>query len=227
MSSAFHLLGLAATDQGELDLSRTHLETSLMLDRALGYSHGIAFQLSNLGDVALAQGHLAEAADLGEQALAIWRERGDTWSAAWALVQLGRVKHAEGDAAGALALLRQSLNSSAALGDKEIAARAISEVAAIAGERDQFTLAALLLGCVAGLREAIGAPLSPAERARHEEALTLTRAALDETTFSQYWEAGRDLLLEEATTEALAVADELDYAGKGARHMIVEEPPSL
>jgi hypothetical protein len=127
--------------------------------------------------------------------------------------------------AGALAFLRQSLATSAALGDKEIAARAMSEVAGVAGERERFELAASLFGSVAGLREAIGAPLSPAERARHEESLTLTRAALDEATFRQCWEAGRTLSLEQAVDEALAAAGELSGAGQSAKHKTVEEPP--
>lgn len=209
MSSALHLLGLAAIDQDELEQAREHLQSSLELDRQLGYSHGVAFQLSNLGDVAMAQGHLAEAAAFGEEALAIWRERGDAWSVSWALVQLGKVRRAQGDESGALALYRQTLATSVALGDKEIAARATSEVAVIANTRERFELAARLFGSVAGLREAIGAPLSPAERARHDQSLTVTRAALHEEKYQQCWEEGHALSLEHAVSEALAAAGEL------------------
>jgi predicted ATPase/DNA-binding XRE family transcriptional regulator len=208
-SAAFHLLGLVATDQGELDLARSYHEAALTLDREAGYSHGVAYQLSNLGDVALAQGDVAAAAAFGEEALTIWRDRGDAWGVASALVLLGKTKIAERDERGAVVLLRRSLTTNAALGDKEIAARAIGEIASIAGGSGRFALAARLFASEAGLRESISAPLSPAERARSEQALSATRAALEDATFNQAWEAGRALSLGQAVSEALAAANEL------------------
>jgi predicted ATPase/DNA-binding XRE family transcriptional regulator len=209
IAGAHHLLGLVATDQGQLDQARTHLQAALAFDREAGDSHGVAFQLSSLGEVAIAQGTLAEAATFIEEALAIWRERGDDWSIAWGLIQLGKVARAQGDRARAVALLRQSLTSNAKLGDKDNAARAISELAAIASEHRLFDAAARLYGSVAALREAIGAPLAPAERARYDQEIAATRAGLDDQTFEAAWAAGLPLSLEDAVAEALVLAERL------------------
>jgi predicted ATPase/transcriptional regulator with XRE-family HTH domain len=208
-SSAMHLLGLVALDQGDWGGARTHIVEALEIDRELGYSHGVAFQLSMLGDVAMGQGNLAEATTLGEEALAIWRERGDDWGVAWALVQLGKVARAQGQAALAVTLLRQSLAHDTNLGDKEIAARAISELAAIATDRGRFSLAARLHGHAAALREAIGAPRAPAERARYDRMVTATRAGLGDQAFASAWEAGRALSPEQSVAETQILADDL------------------
>ena len=74
-----------------------------------------------------------------------------------------------------------------------------------------------LFDCVAGLRAAIGAPLSPVERAHHDQTLTATRAALDEATLNQCWEVGRVLTLEQAFNDALAASGELGKASVRSR----------
>jgi tetratricopeptide (TPR) repeat protein len=166
-------------------------------------------QLSCLGDIAANRGDLAEAKTMGEEALAIWRDRGDAWGVSWGLIQLGTVARAEGDEARAIALYRQSLDSNAQLGDKDIIARATSRLADVACNRGRFALAARLYGVVTELREAIGAPLAPADRARYQLAVAAARAGLDEATFSAAWEAGRAVPTEQALAVALAAADEL------------------
>jgi hypothetical protein len=88
----------------------------------------------------------------------------------------------------------------------ERATRALSELAAVASERHEFSLATRLYGRVAALRKAIGAPLAPAERVRHEWAVTVTRGAFDEESFIAAWESGLDMSLEQVITEAQALA---------------------
>jgi non-specific serine/threonine protein kinase len=207
-SGALHLLSLAATDSGQLAEAQTHLESGIAIDRSVDYTHGVAFGLSDLGDVALARGRLADAAGFAEEALAIWRARGDAWSVAWALIGCGRIARAQGDRARAAALLCEALDGCAKLGDKEIAARGISELAAMSAERGQPLLAARLYGSAAALREAIGAPLAPAKRADHEAAVNAIRAGLASDVFAAAWEAGRALSLDEAIAEAAGLASE-------------------
>jgi tetratricopeptide (TPR) repeat protein len=208
MAAALFSLGLIALDRGELEQSRAHHEAALTLERESGYRHGIAMQLNRLGDIALAQGRLAEASALGEEALVIWRDGGDAWGSAWALLQLGRVARARGDTAGAIARYRQSLASNARLGDKEIMTRAVSELAAIASDREQFSLAARLFGGVSALRETLGAPVAPAEQARHEREVAAIRAGLGEDAFVAAWEAGRTLPLEQIIAKAEVLGGE-------------------
>jgi predicted ATPase/DNA-binding XRE family transcriptional regulator len=208
-AAASYALGLVALDRGDLEVARGYQQAALTIEREIGNRHGVAMQLSCLGDVAAARGDLAEARSHGEEALAIWRDRGDAWGVSWGLIQLGTVARAEGDEVRAIALYRQSLVSNAQLGDKDIIARAASRLADIACHRGQFVLAARLYGVVTALREAIGAPLAPAERARYQQAVAAARAGLDEAAFSHAWEAGRAMATEHAFAAALAAVDEL------------------
>jgi DNA-binding CsgD family transcriptional regulator len=206
VSGALHLLSLTATDCGDLAEAQSRLEAGIAIDRSVDYAHGVAFGLSNLGDVALARGRLAEAAVYADEALAIWRGRGDAWSVAWAQIGCGRIAHAQGDPARAVSLVCDGLAACARLGDKEIAARGISELATIAAERGELPLAARLYGNVAALREAIGAPLAPAERAGHDAAVDAIRAVLPGNAFAAAWEIGRALSLDQVIAEAAALA---------------------
>ena len=207
-SGALHLLSMTATDRGELAEAQSLLETGIAIDRSVDYEHGVAFGLSDLGDVALAQGRLADAAALADEAMAIWRARGDAWSVAWALIGCGRIARAQGDQTRALSLVAEALTGSAKLGDKEIAARGSSELAAIAAERGDLRLAARLYGAVAALREAIGAPLAPTERAVQEAAVAGIRAGLASGAFAAAWEEGRALSLDQIVAEVATLDGE-------------------
>jgi tetratricopeptide (TPR) repeat protein len=209
MASALFLLGLVASDRGELEQAQLYYQEALALDRKQGDRHAVAIYLNQLGEIAIAQDQLDEAATAGEEALAIWRERGDAWGIAWGLIQLGKLARAQGDAAHAVALLRQSLTSNAQLGDQEITTRAVSELALLASDRGRYDLAARLYGMVATLRETIGVPLAPIDRARYEQAVATARAGLDAAEFTAAWDAGRTLPLDHALAEALNASQEI------------------
>jgi DNA-binding NarL/FixJ family response regulator len=200
-----------------LAVAQAHLEAGIAIDRSVDYAHGVAFGLSDLGDVALARGRLADAAAYADEALAIWRDRGDAWSVAWAQIGCGRIARAQGDPARAVSLVCDGLTACAKLGDKEIAARGISELAAIAAERGELRLAARLYGSVAALREAIAAPLAPSERASYATAVDAIRAGLPGNAFAAAWEAGRALSLDQAVAEVAALVPAVSTTdGNGA-----------
>lgn len=75
--------------------------------------------------------------------------------------------------------------------------------ARVAFARGQLERAARLFGAAG--REAINVPLPPANRVRHEEAVTATRAALGEDRCTVLREAGMEQALEHAIAEALAI----------------------
>jgi hypothetical protein len=76
-------------------------------------------------------------------------------------------------------------------------------LAAVACDQDDARRAAQLLGAVEALREAIGSPLFPLERADYDRTSAAVRAQLDAATFAAAWEAGRAMSLEQAITYAL------------------------
>ena len=57
MASALFLLGFTAFDRGELEQARAYHQASLTLEREIGYQHGVAIELTRLGDIAVAQGN--------------------------------------------------------------------------------------------------------------------------------------------------------------------------
>ncbi|HEU5099840.1 MAG TPA: hypothetical protein VFU22_12505, partial [Roseiflexaceae bacterium] len=61
----------------------------------------------------------------------------------------------------------------------------------------------MLFGAAAALRDAIGSPLPPSERADYERVLRATRAA-DPLAFDAAWDAGRAIEAEQAVGYALA-----------------------
>jgi DNA-binding NarL/FixJ family response regulator len=164
--------------------------------------------------VALAQGRLDDAAAFAEEALAIWHEEGDAWGTARVLIASGRIAHARGDAVHALSRLCEALTACVKLGDKEIAARGIAALATIAAERGQFQLAAQFCGSVAALRDAIGAPIALAERARHEALVEGIRVHLPSSAFSVAWDAGCTLTLDEVIANAATLAETSGHSGK-------------
>jgi hypothetical protein len=68
---------------------------------------------------------------------------------------------------------------------------------------EQLERAARLCGAAAALREAIGAPLSAAERTDFDRTVAAVRAALGEEAFAAVWACGQALPLEQAIAEAL------------------------
>src|SRR3712207_6556245 len=84
------------------------------------------------------------------------------------LFHLGLIALARGDAPRASALLAESMGRQQELGNKESMADCLVELAAVAGGGGQADRAARLFAAAEVLRETIGAPRSPDERARHE-----------------------------------------------------------
>jgi non-specific serine/threonine protein kinase len=189
--------------QGDHAAARPLFEESLAIRRELGDRQGIAESLNNLGEVAQAQGDHAAARALHEESLAIRRELGHRWGIAVSLNNLGTVAWAQGDHAAARALYEESLAIKRELGDKKDLAECLEGLAKVAGAQGQPQRAARLLGAAEALREAIGAPLPPADRSDHERSVAAARAALGEEGFGAAWEGGRVSSLEQAIEYAL------------------------
>jgi DNA-binding NarL/FixJ family response regulator len=105
----------------------------------------------------------------------------------------------------AVSHIAESLTACNKLGDKEIAARGITQLAAIAVERGDLPLAAQFCGSVAALRDAIGAPVAQSERASHKALVGSIRAGLTGSLFSAAWEAGYASSLADSVTAAAAM----------------------
>ena len=186
-------LGTVARDQGDDRRAAILYEESLGIRRRLGDTWGTATVLDNLGEIVRDQGDDRRAAALHGESLALRREMNDRQGCADSLCSLGIVARQHGDWARAAALYEQSLALYRDVDDRWGGATCLEGLAAVACARQQPRQAAHLFGAAAALREAIGAPLPPADQAAYDSAVAAARGALGADSFAQEWAAGRML----------------------------------
>lgn len=208
LATSLGSLGTVAMNLGDYERAGELFEESLTLCRELGNKIGTAAALGNLGVLAHRQGDDHRAAGVLQESLALWRELGDRQAVATALTVLGMVAHALGDYERAAALYRESLVLYRELKDKLGIAQSLGWLARSVGTQGRPAPAARLFGAAEALREAIGAPLPPADRADYDRSVAAVRVLLDEEAFKAAWAQGRAMTLEEAMNEALRTEDE-------------------
>jgi predicted ATPase/transcriptional regulator with XRE-family HTH domain len=197
-------LGIVERRRGRPERAVPLLEESVALFRALGDRHGTAISLADLGLAALNRGDDGWAAALLEESLALVADADDEEGSTELRTSLGRALLGQRDYRRAIALFRESLPRLVDAGNRDAAAHALQGLAAARAALGDARGAARLFGAAAALREAVGAPLAPADRAAHDRDLAATRAALDEAAFAAAWAAGQALPLDQAVAEALA-----------------------
>jgi non-specific serine/threonine protein kinase len=203
IASSFHNLGAVALDQGDYGAARTFSEESLAMWRELGGKGGIAFSLWCLGRDAHARGDYSAARAFLEESLVICREEGDRQGIAANLVHLGTAASDQRDYGAAWGFFREGLAICWELGYKREIVKYLEGFAVMAIGQGQTERAARLFGTAVGLREAMGAPLPPADRAELDRAVAAVRTALGEEAFAAAWAEGRALAPEEAVQYAL------------------------
>ncbi len=210
---ALNRLGTLALHAGDAALADTRFAEAGALIRAVGNEDGIAALEGQLGYAALLRGDHARAAAHLEAALARYRRLGSKLGTGRVLIHLGRGLTEQGEAARALPLLREALDCDRETGNRWYLAEALEAVAATAARLGEPDRAARLWGAAAALREVIGAPVPPPDRAGHDEAVAGVRALLGDDAFAAAVAAGRALAPEEAAAAAATVGDR---SGAGA-----------
>ena len=143
-----------------------------------------------------------------EEALRLNREIGNKRGIAIGLTDLARVARYQGKGERSRELLNESLPLLQQLGDKpEIASCLIGFVADWI-EREDSHHAAVLLGVIDGLLEAIGSSLDQINRAEYDRASEALLHALGDATLQAARQQGRKLSLEQAL--ALASANQYE-----------------
>jgi len=173
---------------------RSLLQEGLALAREMGIFNEIVHALSFLVELALAQGDAAGARSLIEEAWGIVRDRGDRGNEPWLLFFSGQVAVMEENYAAAYACYKESL----ARGDKSDIPSCLEGAADMAVRQAEFVWAARLWGAAEALRQSMGTPLPPVNRAHYEQAVASTRIHLGEKAFSAAWAEGRAMTPEQA-----------------------------
>jgi predicted ATPase/serine/threonine protein kinase/DNA-binding CsgD family transcriptional regulator len=184
--------------QGDQARVRSLLEESLALSREIGFKEGIAASLLYLGQLALSQGDGATARSLAEESVVLYKEMGHRHGTAESLAVLAKVVAAEGDYTPARVLYEESLAISRALGEKWVIAACLVGLGEVVAAQRQLAWAAQLWGAAETLRDTIGVPIPPAERAGYERAVSAGRVHLGERAFAGAWAQGRAMTPEQA-----------------------------
>ncbi len=169
----------------------------------LGDQTGMAWSLDHQGDVAREQGDREAARSLYQQSLAAFRGLGDQWGMAGVLADLGNLVRDSGDYTSAHGLYAESLEIFQELGHKRGLARLLECFAGSAAVQSQPERALRLAGAASALRQALGAPLPPAEHARLEKGLDPARRALPGAASAAAWMEGWRMPAEKAIAYAL------------------------
>jgi len=200
-ASLTQLAGTLFVSQGDQAMIYPLLEEGLSLDREVGDKEGMAVASLLLGWVALKQqGDVATARSRVEESLVLYREMEHREGMAEALSLLGKVEATLGDHAFAGALYEESLTIAKDIGDKELIASGLEGLASVVVWQGEPARAAQLWGTAEALREAIGAPLQPIERADYDHAVAAVRNHLGEEAFVSAWTEGRAMAAEQVLT---------------------------
>jgi non-specific serine/threonine protein kinase len=202
-------VAFAWEDRGDLDQAAAAYAEAIPRLRAANDDERWAwFAQAELGDKRILQGDLETGVPLLEEALTRLRRLADPpWSVVNIVALRGHAALLQGDLALAASVLAEATRKANDLQHTPAVLGALAGLAGVAQARGQPERAARLLGTVDAAREADG--LKHVGNWLHaERIMTDTCADLSAAAFNQAWWAGRAVPLEEAITEALAIADE-------------------
>lgn len=200
---ATELLGEIARHRGDYSRARSFVEESLALHREVGNTFGIALELMSLGWVVLLRQDYQHARAFVQESLALWQALGYKRGVALDLWTLGGIERGLGNDALARAHLRQAVILLGQAGDRWLLAYCLEGLAGTAHAQGEFERAARLFGAAEALRQAIGAPLTPADRAEGEKHWQALQALLGDHAFDTAWAAGHALSQTQAVELAL------------------------
>lgn len=183
------------------------LDEALAMFREVEDWEGIADSVGVMGMVSLGQGEYPKARRLLEESQEIMKSLGDKGAVAKTLSALGDVALGEGDPEAAYGLYEQALAILKDVDDKWWIAWCLEGMAGVAAAQRDLGRAARLFGAAAALRDVMGAPRPPLQRANYERRLASARAESDEASFEAAWEEGREMAPEEAVEHALEMGD--------------------
>jgi predicted ATPase/DNA-binding CsgD family transcriptional regulator len=203
-------LGRVSSVQGDHERATQFYEDGLALCRESGYTTPLPNILSALAGEFLLQGDQERATTVNSEATALVRKQGANQGGhsrlPGTLERLGWAALLRGDQERAKTWYEENLRLSQKLGNKLIATESLEGLACAFGTKGEAERAAKLFGAAQALREAVGYPQPPSERAVQEPYLVAARSRLEET-----WEAalaeGRAMELEEAVEYALSVEE--------------------
>jgi predicted ATPase/DNA-binding XRE family transcriptional regulator len=202
MTLSLNGLGRVAEYQGDFEGARGLYEEALEIRSRNGHRWGVAGSLNNLGRAAMRQGDLDRAHPLLVESLSIFRETDDRSSTAMVLSNLALAALREHDHEQALGLFSESLRLSMEISYKWGVPFCLIGYAEVACTRGDGVRAARLLGAAERIFSAIGARMDPIDHAQFEHVTAEAKGLLSSERFTEAWEEGAALSIEEAARYA-------------------------
>lgn len=196
MASALSNLGLVRAGQERTAEAASLHEQSLALARETDDVVGVVVSLNNLGTLACMSGEHRRAADYYDEALTLSRQTGAASYTAMSLCNLAGATRSAGDLERAATLYPMALRLCKELDFTDGIADCLAGLACIAAAREDFVLAARLLGAAEALSQASGQRLMPWDHADYELAVERTRRSLGGATFTAQSAEGRGMSLD-------------------------------
>jgi predicted ATPase/tRNA A-37 threonylcarbamoyl transferase component Bud32/Tfp pilus assembly protein PilF len=209
---SLHNLGELCLRQGDYAQARAVYQESLRLFREVGHLMGVADSLSSLAVVAEHDGELDQARAYHEEALKNRRDRKDPMGTSESLHSLGELAARQGQSDQARSYYAQSLAIRQKLGDRMHVADSLEALGILVVASEDLAYAARLLGAASSLREKINAPPSPAKQEKLDKAISTTRSAMGESSFTKEWDQGRAMSMEQAV-DCVLKKDGEEHAG--------------
>jgi predicted ATPase/DNA-binding CsgD family transcriptional regulator len=206
------VLGYVAIFSGMIAMCRwdpktaiARYEEALARHGATGDPVGLSLALVRLSLAYSFLGDSARAVAIGEEGLAVCERYGEGWHRAYTLMALGVDVWRQGDTRRAAAMEQESLRFNRSLDDPLGIGVNLEVLAWIAAAEGRYQRAARLLGIVAKVWKAVGAPLSGYGHLVHfhDECEAAVRRALGAQAFRAAVRQGADLASEAALAYAL------------------------
>lgn len=204
-SSLIHI-GWTAYELDDFERAETYLLEALTVARANGNLWGTAFALAGLTYANAAHGDYEVAAQFAAEGLALQQQLGSPYGLAHQRCGLGRIAAGRGLFPEALGHFRASVQLFGQVRDPRCVAQSLEDLAAVYASTEREARAVTHLGSATALRAAQGTPLYPGQQTRQGRLLDRLRQLLGESAFTEAWEAGQRLKLEQAVALALAEA---------------------
>jgi predicted ATPase/class 3 adenylate cyclase len=199
MAALLSNLGVVAEYEGDYPAARDLNARALELRTQVGDRWAIGVSQNNLGMVCLLEGDHAAARDCFAEAMRLHREVGDLWMVAIAHNNLGNALRGLRELESAREHFAASLAAYRSWDDRWALAVLFEDLGALAAADAEPVAALELAGAADALREALGAPRSPAQEAQLQAALAPARLA---DPGADPLARGRAMSLDEAATVA-------------------------
>ena len=195
------LAWLLLVSQGDPARARSLLEEGLALSQEVGDKESMAECLSFLGRLALSQGDTTAGRSLLQECMRLFREIGGQWGIAESLTVLAQLEASQGDLAAARTLYEESLTLARERNYKDLLPSCLEGLAGVVAAQGEPVWAVRLWGAMEILREIMGAPIPPSERAAYVRSVAAAHTQLGEQAFAAAWSEGRTMSLEQVLAD--------------------------